>query len=301
MRLRSQRSEKGFTLVELMVVAAVIVCLLVVTVPALKSMLNSGQQAQALNIIRANLLVVRDFALTHSVPAGVRFQDDGRIVPIYATNSGLHDPLNYRTYNNGVLPGQQGAPFQMATIPGMAPAMMPGSFRVTPLDYTYQGYNDPGLIGSQSGWVTTVDWFTGQQWFLTSVLLFSSRGKAIQAKVQFPAGWAPATTGSYGKWLSPLTYSYQGYAGGANTMNGPSVSTDFRVFDYGAAQPYLSQASQGPPYSITPQYGNTYLCYPPNPSLTEAYRVIERTGTDFFVDSNSGRMIRKGGDVSTEQ
>ena len=70
MRPRSQRTTKGFTLVELMVVAAIIVALLVVTLPALKSMINSGQQAQSANILRSMLLVVRDYALTNSVPAG---------------------------------------------------------------------------------------------------------------------------------------------------------------------------------------------------------------------------------------
>ena len=300
MRPRSQRS--GFTLIELMVVASVIVCLLVVTVPALKSMINSGQQAQAANVIRSMLLVVRDYALTNNVPAGVRFQDDGRIVPIYATNAGQHDTANYRTSGGSALPGQVGNPFQMHTIPGMAPGTMPGSYRVTPLDYTYSGYNNLGLLATQANWVTTMNWFLGQQWFLSSVILFSSRGKCIQAQVQFPSTWAPTTTGSYGKWLSPgTTYSYQGYTAGSYTMNGPSVSTDFRIFDYGAVQNYLSQSSQGPPTTINPQYGSPFISYPPNESLMEAYRLIEQTGSDFVVDSNTGRLVRKGGDLASEQ
>jgi prepilin-type N-terminal cleavage/methylation domain-containing protein len=308
--LSSARSVRraGFTLVELMVVAAVIVCLLVVTVPALRSMVNSGQQAQALNVIRANLLMVRDFALTHSVPAGVRFQDDGRIVPIYATNAGLHDAANYRTANNGqTLPGQAGNPFQMATIPAMAPAMMPGAYRVVPLDYTYSAYNSSAPGVGIAGWMVSPDWFTGQQWYLTSVILFSSRGKAIQAQVQFPSGWAPANTGSYAKWLSPTTYAYQGGAGagcdahthditgGILPMTGPSVATDFRIYDAGSVANYMTQAAQ----PATPNNGYTW--YPPNEQLTEAYRLMEETGSDFIVDSNTGRMIRKGADLAVEQ
>ena len=312
--------RRGFTLIELMVVASVIVCLLVVTVPALKSMINSGQQAQAANVIRSMLLVVRDYALTNSVVTGVRFQDDGRIVPIYARNAGQHDTANYRTSGGGALPGQAGNPFQMYTIPGMAPGMMPGAYRVIALDYTYNAYNASSANVGMAGWMlgtgqsapygqgtAGANWFVGQQWCLSSVILFSSRGKCIQAQVQFPANWAPTTAGSYGKWLAPTTYSYQGATSAdciAHTytmsdwgveMTGPSVSTDFRIYDYGAAQVYLSQASQNP----TPS--GSYTFYAPNESLTEAYRLIEQTGSDFIIDSNTGRMIRKGADLAVEQ
>ena len=274
--MKRRRQHNGFTLIELMVVASVIVCLLVVTVPALKSMINSGQQAQAANIIRSMLLVVRDYALTNNVPAGVRFQNDGRIVPIYAKNSGQHDAANYRTSGGGgALPGQAVNPFQMYAIPGMAPGMMPGSYRVIALDYAYTG-----------GGTSNADFFTGQQWFLTAVILFSPRGSTLQAKAQFPTGWAPASTGSsgtpYDRWLATTTtYAFQGYT---STMTGPSVTTGFRIYDYGAAQAYLSQAA-----------------WPPNEAVTEAYRAIEQTGSDFIVTSSTGRMIRQGGDLADEQ
>jgi prepilin-type N-terminal cleavage/methylation domain-containing protein len=268
----------GFTLVELMVVAAVIVCLLVVTVPAFKSMINSGQQAQSLNMIRATLLAVRDYALTRSVPAGVRFQDDGRIVPIYAANAGLHDPGNYRqTTGGGQLPGQAGAPFLMHAIEGMAPAILPGAYRVTALDYTYSG-----------AWQCTPNWFQGQQWFLTAAIVFSPRGRAVQAKVQFPVNWAPTMAGAYGHWLNStwtglggstnnpcVTYAYQGLN---IPMTGPAVSYDFRTFDYGSVQPCLAT-------------GHT----------SEAYTEIERSGSDFLVDAATGRIIRKGADMASEQ
>jgi hypothetical protein len=253
-------------------------------------MINSGQQAQAVNILRSTLLVVRDYALTRGVPAGVRFQDDGRVVPIYATNAGQHDATNYRTSGGGnQLPGQPANPFQMHAIPGMAPSMMPGMYRVTCLDYTYQGYGSNEI--QQTSWWITPNWFTGQEWFLTSVLLFSSRGRAIQARVQFPQGWAPASTGSsntsYDRWLSTTTTYY--YQGDLVPSTGPSVSTDFRVYDYGAVQPYMSQAA----FTGT---GGT-----PNEQMIEGWRLMERTGSDFVVDSNTGRLIRKGADLAVEQ
>jgi hypothetical protein len=285
-------------------------------------MINSGQQAQSANVIRSILLVVRDYALTRGVPAGVRFQDDGRIVPVYATNAGKHDVSNYRTSAGGALPGQgpvydnngnitqPGNPFQMHAIEGMAPGVMPGLYRVVPLDYTYSAYNSSSPGVGIAGWMISPNWFTGPQWYLTSAIMFSSRGKVIQAQLQFPSGWAPSSgdaTTSYSKWMAPTTYSYQGGTGAPCTahtasmtgygtqMNGPSVSTDFRIYDYGVVQPYMAQATQLP----SPNNGYTY--YPPNEQLTEAYRLIEETGSDFILDSNTGRLIRKGADLAVEQ
>jgi len=73
----------AFTLVEVLVVVAIIVVLIALSFPAIRSMQTSSLQAETYNVINAALQGVRSYAITNHVRAAARFQANGKIFWVY--------------------------------------------------------------------------------------------------------------------------------------------------------------------------------------------------------------------------
>jgi len=192
--------KKGFTLIELMVVVGIIAVLLTVTMPAVKGLMESSQLAQADNQLRAILYSARAYAISQRVVSGVRFQEDGHMVPIYSRppiNTGIatYSLQNYRSFQ----------PYDMAAVAGIEPERMTDPWRVTVSDVGNTNY-----VGSNSGtmWRTWLpayncvgDGYSGNNptgfkpdprwmneedaWFVTPVVLFSPAGRVMLAECMF--------------------------------------------------------------------------------------------------------------------
>lgn len=73
----------AFTLVEVLVVVAIIVVMIALSFPAIRSMQTSSLQAETYNVINAALQGVRSYAITNHVRAAARFQANGKIFWLY--------------------------------------------------------------------------------------------------------------------------------------------------------------------------------------------------------------------------
>ncbi|MCL2639901.1 MAG: prepilin-type N-terminal cleavage/methylation domain-containing protein [Phycisphaerales bacterium] len=74
--LINDRVRSGFTLIELLVVVAVILIVLGIGAPTIKSMMRGNGQVQAQNAIRAYLATARSIAISQHRPAGVIFFEE---------------------------------------------------------------------------------------------------------------------------------------------------------------------------------------------------------------------------------
>ncbi len=70
------RAPRAFTLIELMVVVAIIVILTAITLPAVKALTQGNSQKQAVNLVSALLANARGVAITSHKPAGLLFYED---------------------------------------------------------------------------------------------------------------------------------------------------------------------------------------------------------------------------------
>jgi prepilin-type N-terminal cleavage/methylation domain-containing protein len=286
---RSRQNRPAFTLIELMVVAAIIVILLTITIPAIKSLMDSSQAAQSENVIRAQLIAVRTYAMSEQAIAGLRFQEDGRIVQVYAANGGsLYSPDNFR----------QTPIYQMKAVSQVKPESLSGNFRVISMDaFTAQMPR------------TTNNWWTNERWYATTMVLFSPDGRAIQAKCVFPPNWYPLSSGAFGRYIydngqGPI-FAYQGMCGvgrnsaggisGVTRCTGPSLTTDFRLYDSTEVTGLIKQAHE------IPSVEDGYDLYDYSEEIEAATNIMTSSGGDFLVDVNTGMMIRKGADLGTQQ
>lgn len=71
---RFKKTNAGFTLIELMVVAALLAMLLGATIPSMVSLFSSGADSQAVNLMSAQLTAARALAMRHNTYAGVHVQ-----------------------------------------------------------------------------------------------------------------------------------------------------------------------------------------------------------------------------------
>lgn len=193
------RQRVGFTLIELMVVAAIIVVLMGVTLPTIVSLVRSNTLAQADNILRAALFSARTYAVHNSVEAGIRCQDDGRIVQIYARGT-VVDSAGVRVLD-------------MRAVGDRAPDQLPDPYRVTFSDvgaYSFgyvagAGDMQTRWIGpTASGYLAAPEFLDRQNtWFAFPVVMFSPQGRVIFKDVQFSGSssdpWFPTLTGSFAK------------------------------------------------------------------------------------------------------
>jgi prepilin-type N-terminal cleavage/methylation domain-containing protein len=68
--------RRGFTLLELLVVMGIMVIMMAVMIPAMKSMLQSNGEAQSVNVIRSYLATARSIAISQHRQAGVVFFEE---------------------------------------------------------------------------------------------------------------------------------------------------------------------------------------------------------------------------------
>lgn len=285
--IAGRRGRCGFTLIELMVVAAIIVVLMGVTLPAIRSLIESSQQAQAENIVRANLMAVRSYAMSQGIMAGLRIQDDGRLVQVYAAN--YHTVFSTADFRSRPT-------YQMRAIEERSPDLMPGPWRVIS-----DGYSSFERASN--------NWWTGERWFATVGIMFSHRGRGIQARCVFPReSWFPSSQGDYGRWTYDLAsqsgtvYDFQGGTGihGWNPNDlvlvpttGPNVTTEFRIYDSSTVRGMLRSASVSP---------NNYPAgsFNLDTAITNAKRIIDLSAVDFLIDVNTGMMIRRRAAIETD-
>ncbi len=213
-RTGGRTGRGGFTLIELMVVAAIIASLLTVTIPAIKGLLQTSQLAQADNMLRAALYSARTYALHESVVGGVRFQDDGHMVQIYARNSReTYDPDDLRSR----------VPFDMRAVEGTEPLRLPDPWRATAADVGRYGYGHEigthmaqlwigPTQGPGSGYFAAPEWLSGEHpWFVFPVVLFNPEGRVILSECKFRYstnpnnGWYPTMDGSFGALCDNVT------------------------------------------------------------------------------------------------
>jgi len=197
---RHRRACRGFTLIELMVVAAILMILMVVTIPAISTLVKSNARAQADNTLRAALYSARTYAIHSGVVAGIRCQDDGRIVQIYCRGTDT-DSSGSRILD-------------MKAVEKRAPDVLPDPYRVTFWDVgAYAEGYVAGASDMQTRWVgPTASGYCAppefldkeHTWFAFPVVLFNPQGRVIFSECQFDGrsggnGWYPTMTGSFRK------------------------------------------------------------------------------------------------------
>ena len=84
---QSRAARRGFSLVELLVVLFIIIIVMAIGAPAMKSMLRGNAQSQAVNLIRAQLSAARAIAISQHRQAGVVFFEENSV----ASSSGKKD------------------------------------------------------------------------------------------------------------------------------------------------------------------------------------------------------------------
>jgi prepilin-type N-terminal cleavage/methylation domain-containing protein len=92
--------KRAFTLVEILVVVAVMVMLAALTLPGIKAMQSASARSEALNTINAALQGVRSYAIMNNCKAAARFQPNGKIAFVYRfTND--QGKAKYKALNDG--------------------------------------------------------------------------------------------------------------------------------------------------------------------------------------------------------
>jgi prepilin-type N-terminal cleavage/methylation domain-containing protein len=197
---RRRRVDGGFTLIELMVVAAIMVILMTITIPAISTLVKSNARAQADNTLRAALYSARTYAVHNATVAGIRCQDDGRIVQIYCrgtdTDSSDKRILDMKAVEErapDVLPDPYRATFWDVGAYAEGYVTGVGDMQTRWIGPTYYGYNAPPEFLDKE-----------HTWFAFPVVLFSPQGRVIFTECQFDGqtdghGWFPTMTGSYKK------------------------------------------------------------------------------------------------------
>ncbi len=306
---RAKRNRKrGFTLVELMVVAALMAVLLVAAVPAVRGLMQSNSMANAENLVRATLITARTYAMKHHVAAGVRFQQDGHMVVVYASN--YDDVINPDDYMNIPI-------YEMKAAWGIAPAKLPDPWRVTTAGLGY----DAGSLSTNAGHLAEVlnydpadgyyaaapEWTDEEHaWMTFPLVVFSPRGKVILPECTFSGSssdpWYPTLEGAFGKCTTaqtndnpdpghdPLRYTDQGGIVGwvCNSyknynphcshwvrVEAPTVTSLLRIFDY-------------------EQFKAA------NPPSMNAIEAMLATRSDLVIDVNTGQVVRSAAFMEVE-
>lgn len=256
----SQTRPSGFTLIELMVVVAIISILLTLTVPAIKGMMETSQLAQAENLMRSTLLSARSYAMKNCVVAGLRFQEDGHMVLVYAEN-----------YADVFTPDAhyQDITYQMRAVPERLPERLPDPWRVTTLDLANMDGYDPGVYWFPT-WKAAPEWCdTDNAWFVYPLVLFDANGRLMLGKAQFPTGWYPSTSGSFDKLTgSGVTWAHQPYR---STPQGPHITTSLRLFNY-----FEFRGCE---------------------VLDDALIGMSATASDSYINMNTGMLVRRHADT----
>ncbi|MCG3180257.1 MAG: hypothetical protein BIFFINMI_02615 [Phycisphaerae bacterium] len=272
----------AFTLVELMVVAAIIAVLLTLTIPAVTGIVRSSHESQAVNLVRASLTGARFYAMEKGVVAGLRFQQDGSIVPVYARNS--NETLSLQNYTAVPL-------YDMKSVEGEGTTQLPGAWRVTVADVgncsnisTSGGLIQTWIGPGTGNHLADPRWYNDgvDAWFVYPTVLFAPSGKVILGDCIYRSNppWNPSLNGAFGKvvdinytnqtaWAGWRSTTYEGVGGSQDIpVLTPTTTMVLRVFDYA---------------SFRGEYAANR-----NNSL---YALLE-TGIDCMLDPNTGMVVR---------
>jgi len=174
--------------------------LMVVTSPAINTRVKSNARAQADNTLRAALYSARTYAIHSGVVAGIRCQDDGRIVQIYCRGTDT-DSSGSRILD-------------MKAVEKRAPDVLAEPYRVSyQEDGEASGHSSEILSNLSNRWIgPTKDGYMGSPqfldkehaWFVFPVVLVNPQGRVIFSECQFDGrtdgnGWYPTMTGSFKK------------------------------------------------------------------------------------------------------
>lgn len=270
--------HRGFTLVELMIVASIVAALLVVMVPGIRGLMVVNDKAQSENLLRATVMAARAYAMDKAIVTGIRFQPDGRMVQVYATN--MNAGLTLDNFRNAR------PTYQMVATEGRAPEALSGPWRITTGTYVIASTLD----------VCTANWWGNERWFLTCVICFAPSGRGIHTRVVFPTGtWYPDATGEFARWnntgLTTATgtvYQFAG-AGGLDWQNnpnlvyGPDVTTYIRMYDYQSIEGMIPQVTctKSGSYWVTNSVGRAMK------------GMIGGSACDYYLDTNTGIIQRR--------
>jgi prepilin-type N-terminal cleavage/methylation domain-containing protein len=286
---RPCRRRRAFTLIELMVVAAVIATLLTLTVPAILSLKRESALSGGINLVRANLLSARAYSMKNQVVSGVRMQGDGHVVRVYAAN--MADIFNLDDYTNTSI-----YRYQMVAIEGIPPTRLEDPCRVTMYNYDHYDYNWRESTFRKI-FNASPDWACGKGWWVYPAILFGASGRVILAEAQFLNSgsniWHPkaddsgsafhvATCDSAGDVSEQ--YRNQQYPHGSDApINTPALCTDLKFIDYDLARGYLTPTVD----TMTSEaWGNLY-------------RLVE-SSDEVRVDVQTGMVIRRADSLQTE-
>src|SRR5689334_18141161 len=92
-RHRSPRKSRAFTLVEILVVIAIILIASIVALPVLNSAMNGGNVTNAAQTLQAALAGARDAAIRQNEPRGIRLLPDPSLtLPALGSTSAAAPP-----------------------------------------------------------------------------------------------------------------------------------------------------------------------------------------------------------------
>ena len=163
------RSDRAFTIVELLVVMAIIGIIAAMALPALNSMITGQQASAARNLIRTALAQAQAHAAKSQKYAGIRFQFD---------KEGWRTGQQYLVLIEKA-PEGNGA-YEYWAIPNARPIALPKGVGVISL-----GYNDDSLLGDYIGHPYNSDNSNpGLADATTFTILFSPSGELVSKLVQ---------------------------------------------------------------------------------------------------------------------
>ncbi len=170
------KNRRGYTLVEILVVVAVIALMAALTMPAIRAMQAGSARAQAYNTINAALQGVRSYAIMNGVKTAARFQPNGKIFFVYRFEGNANSQAKYFdtapppavTYPNAslTLPNSDG--FIYLPVIGQEPLSVPRGYAIADartenvrrpfFEPFYICYNPDGTVASNEPiWTALTD------------------------------------------------------------------------------------------------------------------------------------------------
>ena len=129
--------HRGFTLIELMVVVAIIAILLVITGAAWRSITQSSTEDKAINAVSTYAAVARNYAMRHQLETILTIEPKTGQLDMFVWDTvgdaSIPEPPNARYIHVPVLDDSAKLP-----IKGGVPAV-----QIAPIDHAEQRYNDP--------------------------------------------------------------------------------------------------------------------------------------------------------------
>ncbi len=240
---RVRAAAKGFTLIELLVVFAIMAILAAIAIPSISVLMRSGSDAQAYNLISAQLAMARSLAVTEGVPAGVHTQ-------IAATHNNVPSSKHGYCFASIVISNGDATNPLFDIAEGFAPRQMPGAMALGELT-TY--FDATAATGGTYGTYSNVT-DANIPVFCTLTAAFTPTGEPTTDAIPFnPNSPTDTPTAGSGTFDSGNTDAYlwnHGLATGKNAV------TMFTLFDLnelkttGDRADYLNEYGQVLPLNL---------------------------------------------------